>query len=77
MTAPAPSIIGRERALIDRLTRDLLAAARRRHDYGAVSDTHRGATFLLSLRDPDDEPTGCEVRVTVELLPPRPEPVQT
>lgn len=71
-TEPAPSIIGRERALVDALTKALLDAARQRHDYMPASETRRGSSFLLSLRDPDDEPTGCTVRVNVEMLPPGP-----
>lgn len=72
-------IIGRERALIDGLSKPLQAliggpppshrtlAAVRRHHSAPIRETDRGNTFEVHLFDPDGEPTGMVARVTVEL----------
>jgi hypothetical protein len=73
-------IIGRERALLDQLTKALHSlvggppptnaqlAVLRRHNSGELAQTRYGNTFEVQLTDPDDrQPTGHIVRVTVEL----------
>lgn len=66
----APSIIGRERALIGKLAGLVHGTVRKHHHYGPVHETRRGAYFDVELLV-GDEPTGRDARVTVELLPPR------
>lgn len=73
------AIIGRERALVDALTRALsdvvggpppsrrTAEQLRRHRSGAVSETRRGSAFEVALVGPDGDYTGHVVRVTIEL----------
>lgn len=67
-----PSIIGRERALIDGLTKVLHGSIESvrfhpRHDPTPTSETRRGSTFEVAIRDPDGQPTGHVARVTIEL----------
>lgn len=76
---PAPSIIGRERALIDALTNALAAIAGgpppskrtlaqlRRHRSSETWPTRRGAAFEVQVGGPEGDATGHIVRVTVEL----------
>lgn len=61
------SIIGRERALIDKLTKVMFDAARRHHNYTPMVDTPRGSTFTVQILV-DGEPTGRVARVNVELV---------
>ena len=56
-----PSIIGRERFIVDALANDLLTSVKTRFDHNDVTDTRRGSEFDLRL------PSGHVVRVTVEL----------
>lgn len=60
------AIIGRERSLIDKLTRQLWNATKRYHNYGVIHETRRGNTFEVQILV-DDKPTGHVARVTVEL----------
>ena len=60
------AIIGRERALLDGLTKLIHDAVRSRHDYGPISERPRGATFEVHLLA-GDEQTGRIARITVEL----------
>lgn len=62
-------IIGRERALIDRLAQRLLDAAKRHYDYTEVKQERRGATFQVELDDPTGYFENRSARVTIELLP--------
>lgn len=62
-----PSIFGRDRVLIETLTKHLLASVRKIHDYNEPTETRRGYTFEISLHDSDDQPTDRIARVTVEL----------
>lgn len=59
--ADALPIIGRERALIDKLTQRLHADVRRYYDYGAVCSRARGSVFEVRMDD------GRIARVTIEL----------
>lgn len=72
------AIIGRERALIDALTKALNAviggppshrtmAELRRHNSSAITQTARGNSFEIQVVGPDSKITGHIVRVTVEL----------
>ena len=65
----ALGIIGHEAALARGLTKLLLDAAKKRHDWQDPVQTRRGETFDLELHDPDGNPTGIVARVNVEILP--------
>lgn len=56
-----PSIIGRDRFIVDALANDLLTSVKTRFDHTDPTDTRRGSEFDLRL------PSGHVVRVTVEL----------
>lgn len=60
----APSIFGRERALVDKVTGLAHKALRSRYDHTDPRETRRGSTFDLMLSD-----DGHVARVTVEMLP--------
>lgn len=72
-------LIGRERALVEGLSKALQAlvggpppsrktlAAVRRHNSTPVYETARGNRFEVHIFDPDGEPTGMVAVVTVEL----------
>jgi hypothetical protein len=76
---PVKTIIGRERALIDALTKALQAmiggpppskrtvAQVRRHKSGSRWETQRGGAFEVQLVGPDGDVTGHIARVTVEI----------
>ena len=57
----SPGIIGRERALVDRVTKRLLGEAMRHYDYWGPSEHPRGSRFELRLDD------GRVVRVDVTI----------
>ena len=61
-----PPLIGRERALIDRLATQLHDAARSHHDYGPLRERPRGASFEVRILAEGGE-TGRIAKVTVEL----------
>lgn len=63
-------IIGRERALIDALSKLVLASLNQRHDYTPLRETRRGVVFEVAIRDPDDKPTGRVARISIELEAP-------
>lgn len=82
LSAPEPqlSIMGRERALVDALTRGLQGMVGgpppskktleevRRHNSSAQWPTRRGSAFEVQICDPDDgKPTGHIARVSIEL----------
>lgn len=60
------SIIGRERALVNKLTKALQETVAPRHEYTKIVETSRGASFEALLFE-GGESTGRVVRVTVEL----------
>lgn len=59
-------ILGRERMLINKLTRTLHRETQRHHNYGSIKETDRGCAFEVQMLE-GDEKTGCIARVTVEL----------
>lgn len=59
-------ILGRERMLVNMVTRQLLDAAGRKHEYTEPKPTDRGATFRLRLFE-GNEDTRRIVSVTIEL----------
>lgn len=56
------SIIGRERALADRLAHTALRALQKLGEYTDVTETRRGSTFDIRLED------GHVFRTTIELV---------
>lgn len=62
-----PGIIGRERALMERLAEDLHTVARLRHDYTALSETRRGYRFEVNISGSDGKPTNRIASVVIEL----------
>lgn len=64
------AIIGRERALVDGLTKDLHKEAGRHYDYEKVRSTRRGASFRVVLDAGEEGGYGARTaRVTVEVEP--------
>lgn len=73
------AIIGRERALLDGLSKALnqtighptpsrrVEAELRRHQVSRVYETNLGNAFEVQVHDPDGQPTGHIARVTIEL----------
>jgi hypothetical protein len=61
-----PSIIGRERSLMDKLANEIVAAVQKRHPVTDLREDRRGSHFEVQITL-DDEPTGHVARVTIEL----------
>lgn len=62
-----PGISGRERALMERLARQLHLDAKLNHDYTALIETRRGYRFEVNVSGPDGKPTGRIASVVIEL----------
>lgn len=70
MSLPAedkPGIIGRERALMERLAKQLHLDARLSHDHTALFETRRGYRFEVNISGPDGKPSGRIASVVIEL----------
>lgn len=62
-----PSIFGRDRYLVEQLTKLIHGTVKKQHSCTVIEETKRGETFRLRILDADDKPTGHVVRVTIEL----------
>lgn len=62
-----PSIIGRDRALVDKLTEHLHSGIKGQHPATPASEDYRGSHFEVRIIGADGEATGHVARVTVEL----------
>lgn len=68
MTQKTLGIIGRERAIIDRLTKRLHAEAQRHADYGAIRQISRGNEFEVRIEPEPGMGHRWIARVSVEFV---------
>lgn len=62
-----PGIIGRERALMDKLAKLLHEGVAWRYEVTDVREDRRGSHFEVRVIGPDGEATGHIARITIEL----------
>lgn len=62
-----PAILGRDRALIDRVAMDVIDAVKFRHEWMPLVEDRRGSFFDVRIEGPEG-PTGHIARISVELL---------
>lgn len=62
-----PSIVGRDRVLVEKVAKSLFKSLPRPHESTLLRETPRGSYFEVHVIGSDSDRTGRVIRVTIEL----------